>query len=400
MTSQSVRSLPELLSFIVDNRGRTCPTSDVGIPLIATNCLKEGKREAVFENIRYVDERTHATWFRAHPKPGDILFVCKGSPGRVAVVPDPVPYCIAQDMVALRANPAAVDAEYLYYRLRSPDVRTSIANMHVGTMIPHFKKGDFGKLRFAVHDSISEQRSIAEVLRSLDDKITASGHILRRTLDLADAKFSGAVEGVQLGNTTFDDLANVGGGGTPKTSVDEYWNGDISWATPTDVTGLDGPYIFSTGRTITQDGLNSCASKLYPKGSILMTSRATIGAFALAQCPIAVNQGFIVVNAKEPTYQLWLFHEMRARVSEFISHANGATFLELSRGRFKKFKVRVPETRLVLDFSREAEALHALASQVMAESVKLAKVRDELLPLLMSGKVRVRDAENVVEGVV
>ncbi|MBF6070025.1 restriction endonuclease subunit S [Nocardia farcinica] len=347
--------------------------------------------------MKYIDDAFHAKLKKSQLRPGDVVTVRTGKPGQTAVVPDWLNSANCSDLVITRPGPD-LDARWLSYYLNWV-TDSHIAGHLVGAVQQHFNVKSAKGLELLM-PCLIEQQAIAEILGALDDKITANGHILRTTLDLADAKFSGAVEGVQLGNKTFDDLANVDGGGTPKTSVDEYWNGDILWATPTDVTGLDGPYIFSTGRTITQDGLNSCASKLYPRGSILMTSRATIGAFALAQCPIAVNQGFIVVNAKEPAYQLWLFHEMRSRVSEFISHANGATFLELSRGRFKKFKVRVPEIRLVLDFSQEAEALHALASQVMAESVKLAKVRDELLPLLMSGKVRVRDAENVVEGVV
>ncbi len=368
---------------------------DSGIPFLRSQNVRPHRIE--FDDMKYIDDAFHAKLKKSQLRPGDVVTVRTGKPGQTAVVPDWLNSANCSDLVITRPGPD-LDARWLSYYLNWV-TDSHIAGHLVGAVQQHFNVKSAKGLELLM-PCLIEQQAIAEILGALDDKITANGHILRTTLDLADAKFSGAVEGVQLGNKTFDDLANVDGGGTPKTSVDEYWNGDILWATPTDVTGLDGPYIFSTGRTITQDGLNSCASKLYPRGSILMTSRATIGAFALAQCPIAVNQGFIVVNAKEPAYQLWLFHEMRSRVSEFISHANGATFLELSRGRFKKFKVRVPEIRLVLDFSQEAEALHALASQVMAESVKLAKVRDELLPLLMSGKVRVRDAENVVEGVV
>jgi type I restriction enzyme S subunit len=165
------RALTDLLSFIVDNRGRTCPTVNDGFPLIATNCIKPDQREASFENVRYVDGETYTNWFRAHPLPGDVIFVCKGSPGRVAVVPDPVPYCIAQDMVALRANGDVVDPPYLYYRLSAPDVQSKIRNMHVGTLIPHFKKGDFGRLRLSIHESVDEQRRIAGVLGALDDLV-------------------------------------------------------------------------------------------------------------------------------------------------------------------------------------------------------------------------------------
>ncbi|OBG13670.1 hypothetical protein A5765_12210 [Mycolicibacterium celeriflavum] len=144
---------------------------------------------------------------------------------------------------------------------------------------------------------------------------------------------------------------------------------------------------------ITEDGLSACSSSLYPRGSILMTSRATIGAFAIAQVPMAVNQGFIVVNAKSPDLQWWLFHEMRSRVDEFVSYANGATFLELSRGRFKKLPVRMPAESRLAAFTAVAEPLHRSAAQAQSENHALARTRDELLPLLMAGKIRVKDAE-------
>jgi type I restriction enzyme S subunit len=136
---------------------------------------------------------------------------------------------------------------------------------------------------------------------------------------------------------------------------------------------------------------------LYPVGSILMTSRATIGAFALAQKPMAVNQGFIVVQPHDVELRLWIFHEMRSRVDEFVSLANGATFLELSRSNFKKFKVRLTEASIMREFAALAEPLHAVAANALAETAKLAATRDALLPQLMSGKLQVKDAEKVLE---
>lgn len=397
MTVMVERSFTDLLEEIVDNRGRTCPTADSGLPLIATNCIKDDHLYPVFENVRYVDTDTLGTWFRGHPLPDDIIFVCKGSPGRVAMVPDPVPFCIAQDMVALRADRRQVEPRYLYYALKSPAVQAKINNMHVGSMIPHFKKGDFGKLRFSIHEDIGEQQAIAEVLGTLDDKITANNQLAGTAERLAAAQYQRHIRHLPFSERTFGDTAKVSGGGTPSTSVPGFWNGDVLWATPTDVTGLQGPYLSSTSRRISEAGLNACASELYPAGAILMTSRATIGAFALAQEPMAVNQGFIVVQPNDPDLRFWFFHEMQSRVDEFVSLANGATFLELSRGNFKKFKVRLAETQAMKQFVALAEPLHAVAANALSENTKLAATRDTLLPRLMSGKHRVKDAEKVLE---
>ena len=128
-----------------------------------------------------------------------------------------------------------------------------------------------------------------------------------------------------------------------------------------------------------------------------MTSRATIGAFALSQQPMAVNQGFIVVQPFDQDLRFWVFHEMQSRVDEFVALANGATFLELSRGNFKKFKVRLAEPKVTKEFVALAEPLHAAAANALSENTKLANTRDVLLPQLMSGKLRIRDAEKVLE---
>jgi type I restriction enzyme S subunit len=136
----------ELLSVVIDNRGKTCPTADSGIPLIATNCIRNEQLYPTYDKVRFVSKETYSNWFRAHPLPGDIIFVNKATPGRVCLVPDPVDFCIAQDMVAVRADPKRVYPKYLFAVLRSPAVQEKIGQMHVGTLIPHFKKGDFDKL--------------------------------------------------------------------------------------------------------------------------------------------------------------------------------------------------------------------------------------------------------------
>lgn len=142
--------LPELLNFIVDNRGKSCPTADKGFPLIATNCIKHSSIYPTFENIRYVSEETRENWFRAELKPNDILFVNKGTPGRTCLVPDPITFCAAQDMIGLRADETKIYYKYLFAVLRSDFVQNKIANFHVGIAIPHFKKSDLHNLLIPV----------------------------------------------------------------------------------------------------------------------------------------------------------------------------------------------------------------------------------------------------------
>lgn len=166
----------QLLETIVDNRGKTVPTADEGIPLIATNCIKESSLYPTFENIRYVSEKTHRTWFRAHLQPEDILFVNKGTPGRVCMVPDPVNFCAAQDMIGLRADRIKVYPRYLFAFLRSDWAKETIRNYHVGLAIPHFKKQDLDTITVPKR-SDGEQKAIGDLYFLLSEKIELNNRV-------------------------------------------------------------------------------------------------------------------------------------------------------------------------------------------------------------------------------
>ena len=139
--------LSNTTKFIVDNRGRTAPTAEFGIPLIATNCISNDQLYPAYEKLRFVSTETYTNWFRSHPLPGDIILTNKGSQnGAICLVPDPVDFVIAQDMVALRADENIIDPLFLFAALRSEDVQREIKNLDVSGVIPHFKKTDFDKL--------------------------------------------------------------------------------------------------------------------------------------------------------------------------------------------------------------------------------------------------------------
>lgn len=181
-------ALSDLVAEVIDNRGRSCPVVGRGIPLIATNCVRDDSLYPTYDKVRYVSAETYATWFRAHPRPGDILFVNKATPGRVAMAPDPVDFCIAQDMVALRAHPSRIYPKYLFAALRSRDVRDQIDRMQVGTMIPHFKKGDFDKLMIPM-PSRAEQRRVGDMYFTYSAKIDVNRRVSETLEEMSRALF-------------------------------------------------------------------------------------------------------------------------------------------------------------------------------------------------------------------
>jgi len=329
---------------------------------------------------------------------GDIVFGRKGAVDRSAWVKESEDgWFLGSDGIRVRL-PSSVDSRFVAYQFQSEATRTWLLQHASGSTMLSLNQKVLERVPLQLPD-FAQQRAIADVLGALDDKITVNAKLGATAQELAAAEFHRLSRHLPFSDQTFGDVAKVGGGGTPSTANPEFWNGDVLWATPTDVTALQGPYLSATSRRISEAGLSACASEIYPAGAILMTSRATIGAFALAQAPMAVNQGFIVVQPHDRDLRFWLFHEMRSRVDEFISLANGATFLELSRGNFKKFKVRVAEAPVMNEFTAFAEPIHAAAANALSENTRLSATRDALLPELMSGNLRVKDAEKVLEEV-
>lgn len=380
---------------VLDCEHKTPTARPTGHPYIAIPDIQGGR--VLLDQARLISSADLTEWTRrTAPEKGDILVTRRGRVGDTAPVPD-VPCAIGQNLVLLRADGTQVRPDYLRWAVRSPEWWGEVDRLlNVGAVFSSLNVKDIGRIRLSF-PPLAEQQAIAEVLGALDDKIAASTRLAASADEYACVQFSELARSTRRGTLTYDDVAFVSGGGTPSTKAPEFWGGDINWATPTDVTGLVAPYLWSTERKITDPGLKSCASPLYPTGTILMTSRATVGAFALAQEPTSVNQGFITVQTRGSVPQMWLFHEMRYRVSEYLSWANGATFLELSRGNFKKLPVLLADDAAMQRFADSASTLHGLASRLTEENRTLAATRDALLPKLMSGEVRVRDAENAVE---
>jgi len=391
-------ALTDVLTAVVDNRGRSCPTVSSGFPLIATNCVKDDRLYPTFDNVRYIDEDTYTNWFRGHPEPGDILFVCKGSPGRVALVPDPVGFAIAQDMLSLRANAQVVDNRYLFYVLRSRDVRDKIVNMHVGTMIPHFKKGDFGKLRFTIHTSLDEQRSIAGVLGALDDKIATNAKVASSAFGLAGALAVG-VQARSGNREVLGAIATTVLGGTPSRERPEFWSdGSVPWLNSGTA---NADRILEPTQYITEEALELSAAKLMPAGAtVIAITGATLGQVARLELDAAGNQSLVGAWSDDPAMNDWLHFAIREAVPELLKRATGAAQQHVNKRDVDGLLLPVPSEDDLLAFHAQAGPLLSIAANADWESRTLAKLRDTLLPELMSGRLRVKDAEKKIEEVV
>ncbi len=182
---------------------------------------------------------------------------------------------------------------------------------------------------------------------------------------------------------------DVVGGATPSTNVPSNWNGDIKWVTPTDITRNNAlPLIDIEGR-ITMKGLKSCATKLLPPETILMTSRASIGYIGLTKESVCTNQGFISVLPNHPNMKMYFVYMLLSRRDELINYANGSTFLEISRSNFKKLKMLLPSENILHQFENITARIFDEEYALEQQNKNLTKQRDLILPRLMSGKLAV-----------
>jgi type I restriction enzyme, S subunit len=196
--------------------------------------------------------------------------------------------------------------------------------------------------------------------------------------------------------STIGQEVEVVGGSTPSTKDAEYWGGDIAWATPKDLSSLSTPVLLSTERQITEAGLSQIGSGLLPVGTVLLSSRAPIGYMAIAQLPVAVNQGFIAMICKKRLSNVFVWLWTQANLEKVHQNANGSTFQEISKANFRPIGVNIPTSDLLRDFD---EAVTPLFERIVGnekENRTLAATRDFLLPKLLSGEVRVKDAERFV----
>ena len=364
-----------------------------GIPIIRSqNIMDLSFHES---GLAFISEEQAQSMESVSVHLNDVLLNITGdSTARVAIWNRRQQARVNQHVAIIRANPDQLDPYWLMYWLYSPEVKQHLLMLaSSGASRAALTKGMLEQLELPDF-SVRLQQSISAPLRVLDDKISTNVRIINATDSLVDVLYSRVSK--MPTEQSFAKVVQVFGGSTPSTKNDAFWDGDINWATPTDITALDGPWIGDTSRKITKAGLASMSSSLHPENSILMTSRATIGAIALASGPIATNQGFIVVEAPDELTP-WLFAQMKARKHEFEAWANGATFMELSRGNFKKLPFIGCSDDDLQAFNDAAWPLLKRAQAAQKENQVLARTRDELLPLLMSGRITVGEAEDVAD---
>ena len=377
--------------------------SMTGIPVIMPKDMINGKIEE--RNIARVSEE-HAERLKRHRvKCGDIIYSRRGDVGRCALVTENQSGWLCGTGCLKVEVGSNVLSSFLFYILQRQDSVGWVESHAVGSTMPNLNTGILSKLPIRL-PSLSVQHRIASFLSTYDALIENNNARIRVLEKMAENlykewfvrfRFPGH-ENVEMENGLpkgwkiiyINDCCKTIGGGTPSTSKSEYWNGNIKWVTPTDLTNKDSMPLLNIAGRITDEGLAHSSAKLLPPYSILMTSRASIGYFGINLEPVCTNQGFISIIPQTPNLLMYFLYMLKNRRNEIISNANGATFLEISKGRFRKMKMVMPNKELLDEFQAKAFNLFNMVLKLEKQNSLLARQRDLLLPRLMSGKLEVK----------
>jgi len=422
-------SLREAGVELIDCDHRTPPAATEGYPYVAIPQMREGRLQ--LSEARRISTAHFREWTRkANPQPYDVVLSRRCNPGESAFVPPGVQFALGQNLVLLRSNAAKVHLPFLRWLVRGNEWWEQIGKfLNVGAVFDSLRCADVPNFEVPL-PPLQDQRAIAHILGTLDDKIELNRRMnetleaMARALfkswfvdfDPVRAKVKGRDPGLpkpiadlfpdsfvdsELGEIPkgwsvrpIGDLSDVVGGTTPSTTVPAYWeHGVHSWATPKDLSGLATPVLLQTDKRITDAGLAQIGSGLLPKGTVLLSSRAPIGYLAIAEIPVAINQGFIAMKPKEGVSNIFLLLWARVSHDEIVSRANGSTFLEISKTNFRPILVVIPDDDVMRAFERLAKPFYERIVENERESQTLATSRDTLLPKLISGDLRVSNLE-------
>lgn len=353
--------------------------------------------------------------------------------GRACIVPvEVLPACVNQHVSIIRLDTQRANAGYVLTFLTHPDVKSYIESFNAGGSRRAITKGHIESFRLPL-PPLPEQRAIAHILGTLDDKIEKNRRMNETLETMARALFKSwfvdfdpvrakaegrnpglpkprvdlfpdSFEDSELGEIPkgwevrrFADTVDIIGGGTPKTSVAEYWNGDIPWFSVVDAPSNSEVWVVDTAKKITREGVENSSTRVLSVGTTIISARGTVGRIALVAVPMAMNQSCYGLRGKVGARGFFTYYATRELVTRLQQHAHGSVFDTITQDTLAGVSLASPPAVLIEAFeARVGPALERIRVGLLS-SRTLAALRDLLLPKLISGEMRVTDVEQIVE---
>ena len=352
----------------------------------------------VEDGLVYIDDTEAKRMKGVEIQKNDVLINITGdSVGRCCIVPEKVlPARVNQHVCILRADPAQLNSRYLMYYINEPGNKQRLLNQVHGGTRKALTKGILEAFEITI-PSLRTQEKIAEILGSLDDKIELNRRMNETLEQMAMALYKHwFVDGEvyqDVPNGKVEDFAKIIGGGTPKTSVDEYWGGDIPWVSVKD---LSDTFVYNTEKTITEKGLQESSTKLIPKHATIVSARGTVGELSITGRPMAMNQSCYAFYSNELPFFTYL--TLKFSIDTLKKNSHGSVFSTITRETINLLDVPY-DPDVCSDFEKKVDSLFFQIDSNIRENMILTQTRDYLLPRLLSGEIEVREAEEQVEEV-
>jgi type I restriction enzyme S subunit len=333
--------------------------------------------------------------------PGDLLFarrslVAEGA-GKCSIVMEAKePTTFESSIIRARPDSREADSLFLFYLFNSPFGAHALDTILRHVAVAGITGTDLVKLVIPL-PPVSEQQSIGRILGALDDKIELNRRMNETLEALAQSLFKswfvdttkdGLPKGWSIGSILSH--AKLLSGGTPKTDRQEYWDGDILWASAKDVSQCGQTFLVSTERSITKKGLDESATQMIPAFCTVVVARgATTGRMVMFGREMAMNQTCYALLSTTGT-PFALYCQLRHEIDNLVHTAHGSVFDTITTSTFASSRVVLPPKQMLEEFERTVSPIFRRTLVNIQESRTLAALRDALLPKLSSGQVRLK----------
>lgn len=456
--------LDSLTELIVDCPHSTPNWRDNGEVVLRNQNIRGGRLD--LSSPSYTDHEGYLSRIkRATPQAEDLVLTREAPMGEVCMIPNGLRCCMGQRMVLIRTKRDILSPHYLLYLIQSPFLQHQISwNEGTGTTVSNIRIPNIKAFNIPV-PPLLEQKAIAHILGTLDDKIELNRQINATLEAMAQALFKSWFvdfdpvidNAIKAGNPIPDELAHRAelrrkvlaeqpsntqqrsteypntpdlntlfpdafqvteelgwipqgwevirlselitliGGGTPKTSVEAYWNGNIPWFSVVDAPNDSDVFVIDTEKKISAEGLKNSSTKRLRSGTTIISARGTVGRCALVGVEMTMNQSCYGIQGAQGISDSYTYYSIRNYVADLQQRGHGSVFNTITRDTFQAIRVPFGGVELSYSFEEQVTDLLARVKANLFEQITLTKLRDTLLPKLISGELSVATAQAKVE---
>lgn len=383
--------LEEIIDKFIDYRGKTPKKTLSGVPLITAKIVKNGR---LLPPNEFISKEDYLSWMtRGFPQMNDVVLTTEAPLGEVALIQDEN-VALAQRIITLKTNKKICDSIFLKYYLQSDEGQALLLSRASGSTVEGIKAAELKKIIVTI-PNLSTQKRISSILFHIDNKINLLHHQNTTLEKMAETIFrqwfiEEAKEDWE--EKKLSEIIELVGGGTPKTSIIEYWNGNIKWLSGGDIANNHKTIITNSEKSITQAGLTNSSAKLLPKYATVISARGTVGKYCILAEPMAFSQSNYGILPRYPNCFFFTYLVINHSVNLLQSSVYGSVFDTITTKTFKEHSISIPKDEVIIyKFEERITCFFKKIESNQQQIQILTQLRDTLLPKLMSGEIKVTD---------